>query len=141
MKTLAITLAATALMIPAAAQAGHYGGQACKSTSTVKMACESGVKVYRAQPIQYAHGHLERQVYAKQHVASAKKMQRQSLQLKRKLKAQNKKIAKLEKKLEKLEDANRPRRRGQFIQGVRFGADFLSPQRAPGFNNLVGPQG
>lgn len=135
MKKFAIILGATALMLPAAAQAGHYGSN-CGSTGTVSVQCERGIKVYRVKPLQYAPGQLQDMARADANKASQRRLEEKLVTKSRKLRAQRKDIADLEDRLETSENRNNRRRSsGQSITGTGFGAGFLSPQRAPGFGN------
>ena len=135
MKKLAIILAASALMVPVTAQAGHNSSN-CGSSSTMSVNCEQGVRVYRVQPLQYAPGQLAALARADDAKAQQRKSERKLAMKSSKLKAQRKEIADLENRLERLEDRNNRRvRRSQSISGTGFGAGFLSPQRSPGFSN------
>jgi len=137
MKKFAIVLGASALMLPAAAQAGYYGSN-CGSTATMNVQCERGVKVYRAQPLQYAPGQLTAIMRADEAKAKNRQLKRKLAMKSRKLKEQHKDIVDLERRLEKIENRNNYRGyRGQSIVGVGFGNNFLSPQRAPGFRNGI----
>ena len=137
MKKFAIILTASALMLPAAAQAGYYGSN-CGSTGTINVQCERGVKIYRVQPLQYAPGQLTAMIRVDEAKAEQRHLKKKLAMKSRKLKEQRKDIANLERRLEKLEDRNSRRGyRGQSIIGVGFGDNFLSPQRAPGFRNGV----
>lgn len=98
--------------------------------------CERGVRVYRAQPLQYAPGQLAALSRADQTKAKLRKTERKLAMKSRKLNKQRSEIADLENRLDKLE-SRRARRGygGQSIVGVGFGSNFLSPQRTPGLNN------
>jgi len=135
MKKFTIILAASALMMPAAAQAGHTHSN-CGSSTTMSVQCERGVTVYRAKPLQYAPGQL--QAFARADEANEKNRRlTQKLAFKsQQLSAQRKDNADLERRVEKLENRHGRRiRSSQTIFGTGFGAGFLSPQRAPGFRN------
>ena len=141
MKKLAIILGTTVLTLPATALAGH--APHCGTTATMSIQCERGVKVYRAQPLQYAPGQLAAMTRSSEVAAENRKLSRKLAMKARQIESQREDITDLEDRIDNLESRSlRRARSSQSIVGVGFGDSFFSPQRSPGFRNgFAAPRG
>lgn len=133
MRLLAIPLFAASLAFPATAMAGnYYSHNACqtKAASSMTTSCQSGVTVYRGQPVQYNYAAMQRVSHDQKMAVQASQLEAQLRKQKRKLKSQKKMIAELEERIDGLEE--KPRRRG------RYNRVYYGNSRFFGRNGFVG---
>lgn len=141
MRIFSMTLIAAAMLIPATASAngynsyGYASAQKCQNTANMDVACESGVTVYRAKPVQYGPGELQARISSDAATRKNKVLLSQLAQSKSKLRQQKSEISELEDRIEALQNRRTNYKSGQFINGIGFGPNFISAQRAPGLAN------